>query len=103
MPTCPLRPTLWMWTTGGKTQAGAEDNKDEFTIGVGYTIPQFFGVDLKTNYEYRVAFVNDVLDGSPRNTFGASFEKDLRGGEAKLSGEGKYVLGGTGAQKTSET
>lgn len=75
------------------------DNKDEFTIGVGYTIPQFFGVDLKTNYEYRVAFVNDVLDGSPRNTFGASFEKDLRGGEAKLSGEGKYVLGGTGAQK----
>jgi|GEM_PF-3463835 len=69
-------------------------NVDTATFGLGYTFVDFFGVDLKTGYEYK--FVREEVGGVTsdysRNTFKASFEKELRNA-AKLAGEGKVVTG----------
>src|SRR5690606_42133222 len=37
------------------------------------------------------------------NTFRVSFDKELRGGEARLSGEGKFVTGGSSDDKRDGT
>lgn len=77
------------------------DKVDTATFGLGYTLVGFFGTDIETSYEYKLVRKNDADYGTPRNTFKASFEKELRGGEAKLVGEGKYVTGGTPDEKSN--
>lgn len=79
------------------------DKRDIATVGAEYTLQGFFGTDIDTGYEYRLVRVNDATLGTARNTFSASFEKDLRGGEATLSGEGKYVTGGIPSEAGNES
>ena len=48
--------------------------------------------------------VETVTSTAPaRNTFRASFDKELRGGEARLAGEGKLVTGGGKDEKRTGT
>lgn len=81
------------WTT---------DQVNTTTLGVKYTLPSFFGTDIVTGYEYKHVDKNGT--GYTRNTITASFEKELRGGEAKLAGEGKYIRGSVpGDKRDSDT
>lgn len=77
-----------------KNAAWSDQKRDVATIGAEYTLREFFGTDVNTSYEYKLVRVNDSTHGVARNTFTVGFEKELRGGEATLSGEGKYVTGG---------
>lgn len=67
--------------------------RDIATVGLDYTIENLFGTEWETGYEYKVVRMAGDTYGSARNIFKASFEKILRGGEARLVGEGKYVIG----------
>ena len=80
-----------------------DDKVDRMSLGVGYTLVGFFGTDVETEYEYALVYRNDAIDGSARNTFRVSFDKELRGGEARLSGEGKFVTGGSSDDKRDGT
>lgn len=79
------------------------DDVDTATFGLDYTLAGFFGTDIETGYEYKLVRKNGAIDGTGRNTFRASFEKSLRGGEATLAGEGKIVTGGSSSDKRDGT
>jgi len=79
------------------------DKRDVASIGAEYTLKGFFGTDVNTGYEYRLVRVNDATYGTARNTFTVGFEKELRGGEGTLAGQGKYVTGGIPEEDGNET
>lgn len=81
----------------------SNDEVNTMTFGVGYVLREFFGTDVQTNYEYKMVYRNGAADGTARNTFSASFDKELRGGEARLSGEGRLVTGGSSDDKRTGT
>lgn len=77
-----------------KNSAWDDDRqRDIATVGLDYTIRDLFGTDWETGYEHKVVRMDGSVYGQARNIFKASFEKSLRGGEAKLVGEGRYVVG----------
>lgn len=80
--------------TWWKNNEWTSNQRDSATVGFDYTLRNVFGTDLKTGFEHRRVWVNDALYGTARNTLSASFEKELRGGEAILSASGKLITGG---------
>src|SRR5690606_8831240 len=85
-----------------QNKAWSSTDENQITFGLGYTFLQMFGTDVKTSYEHKLVYRDGALYGTARNTFKASFEKQLRGGEATLKGEGKYVVGGTPDEKGND-
>jgi len=80
-----------------------DEKRDVAVLGAEYTLRGFFGTDLNTGYEYRLVRVNDATHGTARNTFTVGFDKPLRGGEARLAGEGKLVTGGIPEEAGNES
>ena len=92
--------TTW-WKNA--TWNASDAQRDTLVVGAEYTIRGLFGTDVDTGYEYRLVREDGVVLGAARNTFRASFEKQLRGGEAILAGKGKLVTGGIPSEEGNET